>query len=86
MTTKATLGLAALAALLVTVELGTALIPPYGLFHDELYYWAGSQRLAFPRRSPEARYLTKRFLYRTCAQERSLKFPCSGLRAVGVRG
>ena len=27
------------------IELATAWVPPYGLYHDELYYWAGAQRL-----------------------------------------
>jgi hypothetical protein len=28
------------------LQLATAWIEPYGLFHDELYYWAGAKRLA----------------------------------------
>ena len=35
----------ALAVAFAAVELGTAWIEPYGLFHDELYYWACSERL-----------------------------------------
>jgi len=27
------------------LELATAWVPPYGLYHDELYYWAGAKRL-----------------------------------------
>jgi 4-amino-4-deoxy-L-arabinose transferase-like glycosyltransferase len=37
--------LLALAGSVAALELATAWIPPYGLFHDELYYWAGAQRL-----------------------------------------
>jgi dolichol-phosphate mannosyltransferase len=29
----------------IALELATAWTPPYGLYHDELYYWAGAQRL-----------------------------------------
>ncbi len=29
----------------IALELATAWAPPYGLFHDELYYWAGAKRL-----------------------------------------
>ena len=36
------LGVALAAAAL---EVATAWVPPYGLFHDEPYYWAGAQRL-----------------------------------------
>jgi hypothetical protein len=32
---------------LVAVVLGSAFVPPWELFHDELYYWAGAQRLEF---------------------------------------
>jgi len=35
-----------LAVAVAALELATAWTPPYGLFHDELYYWAGAQRLA----------------------------------------
>jgi 4-amino-4-deoxy-L-arabinose transferase-like glycosyltransferase len=37
--------LLALAGSVAALELATAWVPPYGLFHDELYYWAGAQRL-----------------------------------------
>jgi hypothetical protein len=33
-----------LAAGFTALELATAWTPPYGLFHDELYYWAGARR------------------------------------------
>lgn len=35
------------AFILVGVLLGSAFVPPWELFHDELYYWAGAQRLEF---------------------------------------
>jgi hypothetical protein len=34
-----------LAVFFAVLQLATAWIEPYGLFHDELYYWAGSRRL-----------------------------------------
>ncbi len=37
--------LLALAGSVAALELASAWVPPYGLFHDELYYWAGAQRL-----------------------------------------
>jgi hypothetical protein len=33
------------ALLFAAIELATAWVEPYGLFHDELYYWSGSRRL-----------------------------------------
>lgn len=41
---RATLTLLGLALLLIALELVTASIGPYGLFHDELYYWACARR------------------------------------------
>ncbi len=40
----ADLGLLTLALVLAGVLLWSAFAPPWGLFHDELYYWAGAQR------------------------------------------
>jgi 4-amino-4-deoxy-L-arabinose transferase-like glycosyltransferase len=37
--------LVGLALCFAALELATAWIEPYGLFHDELYYWANAQRL-----------------------------------------
>ena len=34
-------------ASLAALEVGSGLLPPYGLFHDELYYWAGAVRPGF---------------------------------------
>jgi 4-amino-4-deoxy-L-arabinose transferase-like glycosyltransferase len=44
---RATLTLLGLAGAFAALELVTGWLGPYGLFHDELYYWACAKRLGF---------------------------------------
>jgi hypothetical protein len=42
---RSSLPLVGLASTFAALQLATAWVEPYGLFHDELYYWAGARRL-----------------------------------------